>query len=161
MAPGSSLQDGERDSTAMWDLPNRALAAHTSPRRMRMEKAAQRIHLPARLVSPTASKTLPGSLEIFPACFFGSYYFSFFTIKAHLEATNALQVCKGWALNISQRVLPGVPPRELLALPPPWTQRHPGEQQPQPGLGGVVGFKYLQRKKEKKTRGKNSKQQTK
>lgn len=27
-----------------------------------MEKAAQRIHLPARLVSPTASKTLPGSL---------------------------------------------------------------------------------------------------
>lgn len=101
------------------------------------------------------------SVEIFPACFFGSYYFSFFIIKAHLEATNALQVCKGWALNISQRVLPGVPPRELLALPPPWTQRHPGEQQPQPGLGGVVGFKYLQRKKEKKTRGKNSKQQTK
>lgn len=129
---------------------------------MRIEKVAQRIHLPASLVSPTVWKTLPGSRwNFFLLSFLVFIVSGFFAIKAHLEAANALQLCKGWALNTSQKVLLGVPPWELVALTPPWTQRHPGEQQPQPGLGKVVGFKYLQRKREKKTREKNSKQQTK
>lgn len=155
--PGTAQQCGSSQTSH-----GGALAAHTSPRTMRIEKVAQRIHLPASLVSPTVWKTLPGSRwNFFLLSFLVFIVSGFFAIKAHLEAANALQLCKGWALNTSQKVLLGVPPWELVALTPPWTQRHPGEQQPQPGLGKVVGFKYLQRKREKKTREKNSKQQTK
>lgn len=148
-----------RDSMAMWELPNIPWRSFGSPHfpKDNEDRKGCTENPPSCFTGQSHCLENPSwkPVEFFFCLFFLVFIVSgFFAIKAHLEAANALQLCEGWALNTSQKVLLGVPPWELVALTPPWTQRHPGEQQPQPGLGGVVGFKYLQRKRGKKDKGK-------
>lgn len=147
------------DSAATRGLLNRVSAAYNSLGKMEKERVAQRIHPPTPSVCPTARKTLPGSLCVFFCLFLGfSFWFCFFvvvlSIKAHLEGTNTLQGCQGWALNSPQKALLQVTQWELVALTPPQTQRHRGEQRPQPGLRGAVVFKCPQGREKKKREGK-------
>lgn len=101
-----------RDSTAIRELPKlpgRSFGSPRLPRESGDGKGCTENPLSC-LTGPTACKTLRRTSGIF-FCFVSWFlmflFFFFCTIKAHLEATNALQVWKGWALNTSQEVLHG------------------------------------------------------